>query len=180
MQRQGKYESSKQIHLCWGKLWRLKLRGDSAKKGSRKGKGRIKSWSKQKMSCRSWSSNLGKNRSCTEVRRKCSRNRNNMRRNMHILMKLCPYRLLNHPSSWHIADRVTSCRSRTFLKRLNRYWNKWTRIWFSWSRIRIQTSCPSNKRSLHRLHHLQQQSKSQVNKGIPFFLGTIQEQRCTT
>ena len=52
---------------------------------------------KQRRSCRCWSSNSWKNKSCTDERRSCSRNRHNRRCNMHRLMKLCPYSLWPHP-----------------------------------------------------------------------------------
>lgn len=110
-----------------------------------------------------------------------NRNRNNNRRkcNVNRQCKLHRYRLKTL-NKQQMRNRVGIHRDMNFLCRRNRQQRRWTLRWSSWNNFRILTSCQKKPKSLHRLHQLQQQIKSRVNKGIAFSLRTILEQRCTT
>ena len=111
-----------------------------------------------------------------------SKNKNENRRKCkaHRQMKLCQYRLKTQIHQQQMMNRVSSHRNRNLLSRMNRWMNRCTQIWNNQNKIKTLTSCQKQLRSPCRLHQLQQQRKSQVNKGIPFSLRMIQEQMCTT
>ena len=62
---------------------------------------------KKRRSYMCWSGNSRKNRSCTDERMSCSRNRYSRGCKMHRWMKLHPHKLWIHPNSWHGVDKVS-------------------------------------------------------------------------